>query len=187
MEPYYDVVTFQTYVNIDPVNARGENLMDAGRLVFKEGSYLDLNHSMGYTDSETWCVAPVTTRRLDDKSTDVAVVDFWAIGKNCCSGSKGGDFKCGSWSSHLAHGGLRLLNDEELSYYRLAVHQAQAAFNLQVQHPIFLYWMPEPIEEVDAYKTSGERLFHHSVIFHFWFQVSLVMFAMLFLSQLSQF
>lgn len=28
-------------------------------------------------------MAPVTTRRLDDKSTDVAVVDFWAIGKNC--------------------------------------------------------------------------------------------------------
>lgn len=22
------------------------------------------------------------------------------------------------WASHLAHGGLRLLNDEELSYYR---------------------------------------------------------------------
>ena len=36
MEPYYDVVTLQTYVDVDPVNARGENLMDAGRLVFKE-------------------------------------------------------------------------------------------------------------------------------------------------------
>lgn len=185
MEPYYDVVTLQTYVDVDPVNARGENLMDAGRLVFKEGSYLDLKHSMGYKDSETWCVAPVTTRHLDDNSTQLAVVDFWAIGKNCCSGSKGGDFKCGSWSTRFAHGGLRLLNEAELPFYRLAVHQAEAAFNLQVQHPIFLYWMPEPIEEVNAYSISGHRLFRHAVTFYFWFQLSLVFLAVLFISQLS--
>eukprot|EP00913_Durusdinium_trenchii_P007508 g7057.t1 len=124
----------------------GENLMDAGRMVFTKASYLDLKHSMGYMDSETWCVAPVVTRDLDQNSTQL-VADFWAIGKNCCAGSKGGDFKCGSWSSHIAHGGLRLLNDAELSNYRLAVHQAASAFHIQVHHPIFLYWMPEPIEE----------------------------------------
>ena len=28
-------------------------------------------------------VAPVTTRNLDDNSTQPAVMDFWAIGKNC--------------------------------------------------------------------------------------------------------
>lgn len=187
MQPYYDVASLQTYKDIDPVNARGENLMDAGRLVFSEGSHLDLKHSMGYKDSETWCVAPVTTRNLDDNSTQPAVMDFWAIGKNCCSGSKGGDFKCGSWSSHFAHGGLRLLNDAELPFYRLAVHQAEAAFNLQVQHPIFLYWMPEPIEEVNAYSISGHRLFRHAVFIYFWFQVFLVFLAVLFISQVSKF
>ena len=43
MEPYYDVVTLQTYVDVDPVNARGENLMDAGRLVFKEARLVVMN------------------------------------------------------------------------------------------------------------------------------------------------
>ena len=47
MEPYYDVVTFQTYVDVDPVNARGENLMDAGRLVFKEAGEVCILQSLG--------------------------------------------------------------------------------------------------------------------------------------------
>ncbi|CAK9041549.1 unnamed protein product [Durusdinium trenchii] len=186
MEPYYDIAALQTYVDIDPVNARGENLMDAGRMVFTKASYLDLKHSMGYMDSETWCVAPVVTRDLDQNSTQL-VADFWAIGKNCCAGSKGGDFKCGSWSSHIAHGGLRLLNDAELSNYRLAVHQAASAFHIQVHHPIFLYWMPEPIEEVDAYSRSGHRLFHCAVQTTFWIQASLVFLAVFFISKLAQF
>ncbi|CAJ1341139.1 unnamed protein product [Effrenium voratum] len=186
MEPYYDVVTLQTYTDIDPVNARGEKLLDAGRIVFTKASHLDINRSMGYMDTETWCVAPVTTRSLDANSTEPAVLDFWAIGKNCCSGSTGGDFRCGSWSSHLAHGGLRLLNDDERPLYRLAVHQAEAAYNIQVQHPIFLYWMPEPIEEVDAYSHSGRRFFRVAVLSYLCFQLSLVFMSVLCISKLAR-
>lgn len=42
MEPYYDIAALQTYVDIDPVNARGENLMDAGRMVFTKAIGLNM-------------------------------------------------------------------------------------------------------------------------------------------------
>lgn len=65
----------------------------------------------------------MTTKSLDNNSSQPAVLDFWAIGKNCCAGSKGGDFKCGAWSKRMAHGGLRLLNNQEISYYRPENHE----------------------------------------------------------------
>ena len=135
---YYDYLLFKLYKYLK------QNLMkhiwSLNRDVSWEGSHLDLKHSMGYKDSETWCaassfewmfvrniqkscsrfrklflvlrsslfplshllsctvtvnghfppcifieVAPVTTRNLDDNSTQPAVMDFWAIGKNCLS------------------------------------------------------------------------------------------------------
>ncbi|CAE7684842.1 VIII-A [Symbiodinium pilosum] len=109
MLPYFDVAMLQTYLDVDPASARGEHLMDAGRIVFSEGSHLDLQHSMGFMDTETWCVAPVTTRNLDGNSTMPAVVDFWAIGKNCCTGSTGGDFRCGSLLTQIC---LQLLRSD---------------------------------------------------------------------------
>lgn len=186
MLPYLDVAMLQTYLNVDPVNARGEHLMDAGRIVFTKASHLDIKHSMGFMDTDVWCVAPVTTLDLDGNSTVPAVVDFWAIGKNCCAGSAGGDFRCGSWSDRFAHGGLRLLDEAERPFYRLAVQQAEAAFKLQVLHPIFLHWMPEPVEEVEAYRKGGHRFFQIAVMSYFCFHFTLVFAAVFFVNKVAQ-
>eukprot|EP00931_Biecheleriopsis_adriatica_P077388 TRINITY_DN50970_c0_g1_i1.p1 TRINITY_DN50970_c0_g1~~TRINITY_DN50970_c0_g1_i1.p1 ORF type:complete len:315 (+),score=69.62 TRINITY_DN50970_c0_g1_i1:84-1028(+) len=186
MKPFYDVDNLNSYTDVDPVSARGEQLMDAGRIVFTEGTHLDVEHSMGFMSDQVYCVAPITTRRLDGNSSGLAILDFWAIGKNCCKGSLGGDFHCGE-NVHLnKHGGLRLLKDSDHTFYRLAVQQAEAAYGIKALHPIFLYWMDDPIAEVEAYETSGKRLFLQSVIGFFVAQLVCVLFALLMISKLAR-
>lgn len=186
MKPYYDVANLNSYMDVDPVAARGQQLMDAGRIVFTEGAHLDLKHSMGFMKEQVYCVAPVTTTPLDGNSSGLAVLDFWAIGKNCCSGSQGGDFRCGAYADKHARGGLRLLSASDQTYYRLAVQQAEAAYDIKAVHPIFLYWMPDPMSEVDAYKTSGSRLFTMGVIYFFVAQLAFVILALLLISKLAR-
>merc|ERR1719502_2586920 len=38
LQPYYDLMNLNMYQNVDPTRMRGQQLMDAGRIVFAEGS-----------------------------------------------------------------------------------------------------------------------------------------------------
>lgn len=185
MQPYYDVTQLKTYLDVDPVSARGQALMDAGRVVFQEGAHLDLGRSMGFKHGDVYCVAPITSGSLQGQSTRLAQYDFWAIGKNCCDGSKGGDFHCNWSADHHARGGLRLLNEEERPYFRLAVQQAEATFNIKALHPVFLYWMYNPLEETDSYEVSGRKLFWVGCMGFFVAQSFFVLLAVYFISKFS--
>eukprot|EP00930_Biecheleria_cincta_P047302 TRINITY_DN32764_c0_g1_i1.p1 TRINITY_DN32764_c0_g1~~TRINITY_DN32764_c0_g1_i1.p1 ORF type:complete len:311 (-),score=47.94 TRINITY_DN32764_c0_g1_i1:61-993(-) len=185
MQPYYDVAQLKTYLDVDPVSARGQALMDAGRIVFQEGTHLDLRHSMGFKHDDVYCVAPITAGSLQGQSVGLAEYDFWAIGKNCCDGSKGGDFHCNWSADHHARGGLRLLNEAERPYFRLAVQQAEATFNIKALHPVFLYWMYNPLEETDSYESSGRGLFWSGCMGFFAAQSFFVFLALFFISKLS--
>merc|ERR1719362_150222 len=48
MKPFYDVSNLNSYPAVDPSQVKGPQLMDAGRMVFKPGSQLDLRYSMGF-------------------------------------------------------------------------------------------------------------------------------------------
>lgn len=94
--------------------------------------------------------------------------DFWAVGTNCCSGH-GADFMCGEFDNINAHSGLRLMNDRDRGYFRLAVQEAESAYNIKAEHPIFVYFMEDPMVEVNNYINNGLRQFKLSIyIFAVW-------------------
>lgn len=151
MKPYYELSNLNTYQRIDPTTWQGSQLMDAGMIEFKKGSKLQLKTSMGFKNDNIYCVAPVV---LQNATADH--YDFWAVGTNCCSGHVP-DFQCGEYSNPMARWGLRVMDEESRDMYRLAVKEAEAAFNLKAPHPIFMHWMVDPQSEVEAYKDDGFR------------------------------
>lgn len=107
------------------------------------------------------------------------IYDFWAVGTNCCSGHAA-DFRCGEFNSVSAHGGLRLMRDDLRGYFKLAVEEASAAYNIRANHPIFIYWMTFPENEIKSYHDDGEWGFICGAIYHFLFQSFLVALAVAF-------
>mmetsp|Transcript_17174 Transcript_17174/g.53796 ORF Transcript_17174/g.53796 Transcript_17174/m.53796 type:complete len:337 (-) Transcript_17174:197-1207(-) len=173
MQPFYDIRNLNVYASVDPVRMRGQQLMDAGRLVFTPGSRLDIGRSMGFRNLDTYCVAPVT---LAGGSSNVSEApssfDFWAVGLNCCSGS-GPDFHCGEFNNPKAHAGLRLMREDQRPFFRLAVQQAEAAYNIKALHPLFLHWMQDPLTELNAYQEDGFSYFLLAIFSHFSLQLFL--------------
>jgi len=162
--PYYDIVNLGVYTDVNPSQYRGQQLMDAGRIIFTPGSHLDISKSMGFKNLDTYCVAPVTSGNKTEahaKTTPTVgfgaallpEYDFWAVGINCCSGHMP-DFHCGEFYNGNARSGLRLMRDDQRAYFRLAVQQAEAAYNIQATHPIFMYWMQDPSTEIQAYQDD---------------------------------
>ncbi|CAE8599305.1 unnamed protein product, partial [Polarella glacialis] len=140
--------------NVSPKEYKGNQLMDAGRIHFSADAKLDLTKSMGFKNLDTYCVVPITVGSTAGGPEQLENYDFWAIGTNCCSGHVA-DFHCGEYNNVAAHAGLRLMKDEMRSYFRLAVQQAEAAYNIKANHPIFLYWMQDPQTEIIAYHSAA--------------------------------
>jgi len=153
--PYLDTVYMNVYPSVDPARYRGQQLMDAGRIGFTPESHLDLQLSMGFVNWNTYCVAPITSpSQQRNASDDFPNYDFWAVGMNCCSGHKP-DFHCGEYNNDKARSGLKLMREDHVPYYRLAVQQAEAAYMIRAQHPVFFEWMEDPNTEVRAYLADG--------------------------------
>jgi len=180
MEPFYDVSNLNSYHSVNPDNMPGQRVMDAGRIDFTPGSKLDLEKTMAFHNLETYCVAPIVT---GDKSKPDSY-DFWAVGLNCCSGAPG-SFACGEFNNPRASSGLRVMRDDQGSFYRLAVQQAEAAYNIRAKHPLFLFWMQDPVAEVAAYMDEGFKYYLLGVFAFFAFLLFLVILAMIILSKVA--
>jgi hypothetical protein len=167
MQPYYDILNLSTYPAVDPAQTSGQQVMDAGRIVFHPTAKLDVSKAMGLKDLDTYCVAPVTL------GSSEGFYDFWAVGVNCCSGGAG-DFHCGEFNNPYAHAGLRLMQDAQRPFFRLAVQQAEATHGIKAEHPIFLHWMQDPNSEVYTYGAEGFRNFFVGTCTHFVLQWLLV-------------
>mmetsp|Transcript_43950 Transcript_43950/g.71229 ORF Transcript_43950/g.71229 Transcript_43950/m.71229 type:complete len:320 (+) Transcript_43950:81-1040(+) len=152
--PFLDAGNMNDYMNVSPKEYKGNQLMDAGRIHFSADAKLDLTKSMGFKNLDTYCVVPITVGSTAGGPEQLENYDFWAIGTNCCSGHVA-DFHCGEYNNVAAHAGLRLMKDEMRSYFRLAVQQAEAAYNIKANHPIFLYWMQDPQTEIIAYHSAA--------------------------------
>merc|ERR1740123_2703950 len=155
--------------------------MDAGRVVFSPGSSLDVSKAMGFRNEDTYCVAPVASGSVQGHAP-LASYDFWAVGKNCCSGSAG-DFRCGWYDAKRARGGVRMVRDEDRAFYRLAVQQAQSTFQIKSVHPLFFHWVEDPNAEIERDRLNGYRFVLIGMFGFFGFQMTLVTFFALFLSR----
>lgn len=180
MRPYYDIQQLNAYTTVNPDNFTGQQMMDAGRIHFTEGVHVDPSKSMGFRNKDTYCVAPITGGSATDNN-----YDFWAVGTNCCFGSSGASYHCGEYNNPSAHSGLRLMDDEKRSYFRLAVEQAAAAYNINSAHPVFMYFMQDPDAEIQAYQSDGQAYFLTVTLLALAAQVVCVIAAVFLFSKLS--
>mmetsp|Transcript_8496 Transcript_8496/g.20285 ORF Transcript_8496/g.20285 Transcript_8496/m.20285 type:complete len:291 (-) Transcript_8496:69-941(-) len=153
MQPFYDIENLNTYPNVDPSVDRGQQRMDAGRAYFTQGTKVDVTKSMGFKNLDIYCVAPIV--KTGEKPD---TYDFWAVGTNCCSGNSP-DFRCGQYANPRARSGLRLMRDDQRPFFRLAVQQAEAAFRITAAHPLFFYWMQDPVAEMNSYRDEGFKYY----------------------------
>jgi len=171
MQPFYDIENLNTYPSVDPSKDKGQQLMDAGRVYFNDGSKLDTSKSMAFKNLDLYCVAPIV--RGDAQLTSY---DFWAVGVNCCSGTQS-DFRCGEHNNPHARSGLRLMKDDQRPFYRLAVQQAESAYQIKAEHPLFFVWMQDPIAEVNSYRDDGFKYYLLGIFTHLAFSIFIVVCA----------
>jgi len=176
--PFMDIMLLNRYVSVDPARMRGQQLMDAGRIIFSENSHLDFSKIMAFVRTDTFCVVPIVTGNGTQGH-----YDFWAVGTNCCSATS--PFHCGESSNHDAHGGMRLMHDEQRPYFRLAVQQAEAAYKIAAPHPLFFTWMQDPDAHVNSFRESATSYLYLGVLSHFILQLFLVIVAALAFSKLG--
>lgn len=151
LHPFYEVSTLNSYPLVDPSRMPGQQVMDAGTMTFASGSHIDFKRAMGFHNDDIYCVAPII-----GKNGSVSSYDFWAVGLNCCTGESG-SFSCGEYNNPRASSGLRVMRDEQRAFYRLAVKQAEAAYSIKANHPLFFHWMAAPLTEVEAYMDEGYK------------------------------
>jgi len=152
MEEFFQLSALATYPNVNPSNFTGAQLMDAGVVLFNPKAQLNRSLSVGFKNEHVYCVAPVV---MPDQGKQF---DFWAVGVDCCSGHTT-DFKCGEYSNQLAHSGVRLLREDQRPFFRLAVKEAEAMYNLPISNPIFVHYVQDAETAVANYEEAGWRDF----------------------------
>jgi len=170
---YNDAQSLNSYKDLNPSTTKGNMVMDAGQMEFSQGSYIDTTKSMGFKDADTYCVAPIVCcedngAHSNSVGSNVSAAvastekpleyDFWAIGINCCS-AQFPDFHCGAFSNPSVRSGLRLIADDKKAYFRLAMMQAEAAFNMKARHPVFVFWLQDPAREVNLYGEAAAKFY----------------------------
>jgi len=165
MQPFYDIENINSYPDVNPARERGQQLMDAGRAYFEDGAGLDTSKSMSFKNLDRYCVAPIVIGE-----EPLISYDFWAVGVNCC-GSAANSFRCGEYNNPKAHAGLRLMSEDQRPFFRLAVQQAEAAYNIKANHPLFFHWMQDPVAEIMQYRTSGFAWALAAIAGHFIFNL----------------
>lgn len=181
MQPYYDMENLNTYPSVNPAQDKGQQLMDAGRVYFTDGTELDMGKSMSFQNLDLYCVAPIV-----NGGNQPASYDFWAVGMNCCPG-EGSMFRCGEYNNPYARSGFRLLRDEQRPFYRLAVQQAEAAYNIKSVHPLFFIWTQDPVAMMNKYRSDGYRLVVIAIATYFVFNLACITGAVISFSKIGRY
>lgn len=184
MQRYYDYVNLNDYKFVNVARMRGEQLMDGARAEFIPGTTVDLRKAMGFKNLNTYCVAPLTVTNDDKVREELSNYDFWAVGMDCCSGDMT-DFHCGEYNNPKARGGLRLMQDNERSFYRLAVQQAESMYHVKANHPLFFYWTEDPVKEMESWREEGYKFFFLGMLVHFCWQLLCVVLGIVSFSKIG--
>lgn len=179
--PYYEWLNLNLYTSVDPQMSTGRSVLDAGRMVFTSESRLEQNFSLGFRNVNTYCVAPVVS-----STQPLASYDFWATGVNCCGDAvinaalRGGSmdsgpaFNCGKDVSATGGGGLRVLDNSLIPYFRLAVEQAKSKYRINANYPVFFTYVQDPVGEMNRYAHYALKNYLFATLLFFGFQTFLV-------------
>jgi hypothetical protein len=137
--PYYNK---RHYTNVAP-DEKAATRADASVLVFMEGARPDGSRTTAYRrGGVNYCVAPIALEAgyADDQAASPDV-QYWAVGKDCCTGTKG--FTCDDSLNPNARSGLVMsaksdhdlllegvMSNDEYHYYEKAVLMTNAKFDL---------------------------------------------------------
>mmetsp|Transcript_111743 Transcript_111743/g.360725 ORF Transcript_111743/g.360725 Transcript_111743/m.360725 type:complete len:341 (+) Transcript_111743:59-1081(+) len=179
---YHQVVSLNDYQGVDPTRMRGQQLLDAGSVIFSNDTVLDLTRSMGFRNLDMFCVAPI----IRPSSDPLPTYDFWAVGTNCCSGARP-DFHCANYRNPRAHSAIRLLRTNDRPYYRLAVQQAESAYSIKAAHPLFFTWVEEPQLLAEKWRKGARTEFLVCMCSHLALQVFIVATAAVAFTKLGRF
>eukprot|EP00930_Biecheleria_cincta_P090791 TRINITY_DN80259_c0_g1_i1.p1 TRINITY_DN80259_c0_g1~~TRINITY_DN80259_c0_g1_i1.p1 ORF type:complete len:347 (-),score=59.83 TRINITY_DN80259_c0_g1_i1:25-1017(-) len=180
---WFDMTRLSNYKGVDPIMARGEQLMDAGTIEFARGTKIMINMSMGFQDGTLYCVAPISS------GPDPPVTyDFWAIGTDCCKASQAG-FTCGPDRHHMHDNmaGRRLMDTGVASKYKMAIKQAQAAYGITAAYPIFLKMTrSDSLSDPDELRSRGQSSFIKWVTGYLVFQLVLALITFYIIAKLRR-
>lgn len=189
MKEYANYQGMNHYDAVNPSMTVGKAVMDVGTIEFASGSRIDLTRSMTFQDRDTYCVAPIVAnhdtpptprdrQELTIPKGPVLNFDFWAVGINCCWGESPG-FACGIALGERPRSGLRVLGEKELKYYKHAVKQAVAEYQIKVDNPLFFYLTPavEKMNPVETFRIQAHKYYIIGMIVHFGFQLFCVILA----------
>lgn len=171
-QPYYDLTNLSHYTAVTTNVTHGQELMDAGQIIYTRGSTVNTKLGIGFRNVDTYCVAPI----VPEGSPPLDTYDFWAVGLNCCNGGPS-DFQCGGTTNGVPvkdGGGLRVMRNEDRSFYRLAIQQAESAFQIRANHPLFFYWVADPAATQNSYLEEAMRQFLIAMYISFGVQLVLV-------------
>jgi len=181
MEAALDFRNLNSYPAVDVSRSNGQQLMDAGRIFFDQGTHLDLSMSMGFQNFQEYCVAPIV--KGEDQ---LASYDFWAVGVGCCDNPKK-EFRCGEYNNPHAMSGLRFLDEGKRPFFRMAVEQAEAAYGIRARHPLFFTWTQDPLMMVSMEVAKAYRYFFGGIVSFFALNFFLVGVAILGFARIGHF
>jgi len=162
--PFYEMSGLNYYTSVE-ASKSGQSHIDAGRLMFKAGSFVQKKRAMGVKVSQTYCVAPIVDPDVPEEKREF---DYWAVGMDCCSSVQPQDeWSCGEVDNHLAYAGMRLMEEAPRPFYRMAVQEAEATYKIKANHPIFLRWMQDPAAKMASWRENGMRFFLECVFSFF--------------------
>lgn len=149
MQYWVQYSTMSVAVDVDPGTMLGQEVMDAGRVLFTPNVHLALQWSASLRQNWEYCVVPVVSSENNAVPANAYhSYDFWAVGVNCCNNVHR-SFACNKHNGdRRAVGGMRLINKYQESLYRLAVKNAEALHNISAANPVFVHVVQDPFQTV---------------------------------------
>lgn len=175
--PYYTYEGSAAYFNIDPYVDKGKAYMDAGKVYFKEGSYVEIDKATGVRMSGIYCVAPIVRQPIENQGSvqevglsgpletpKAGTFDWWAVGKDCCDPMFGANYKCTDSRNPYARSGLRMVDDESREYFLMAIQEWTSQYNLPAVHPQLFWWVQDPLISEDSFKLKSQHHFNTCMV-----------------------
>eukprot|EP00929_Paragymnodinium_shiwhaense_P052825 TRINITY_DN26456_c0_g1_i1.p1 TRINITY_DN26456_c0_g1~~TRINITY_DN26456_c0_g1_i1.p1 ORF type:complete len:382 (+),score=87.08 TRINITY_DN26456_c0_g1_i1:97-1242(+) len=165
--PHLQLDRLQVYHQLDPDQAPGRRLQDAGVVEFDAKAGVDRAKASCLRSGSVYCIAPIIVGDEINASSRGGSQDLFMAGRDCCSceGEDVGGFRCGDWSKPISKigyakqiGGLRVVNGNYNDFYRLASDDWATTYHKEVNHAIFFEWVDHPALALQDMQNRGERL-----------------------------